>query len=63
MADMKKVESVCDDCLRYYDGGPCPDKEDCEPCEDFVLRYFKDTGEYMYMNNKWFRRVGSKIGS
>lgn len=50
----EEMQAVCDDCLKYY-GAPCPDKNDDEPCKDFVPRYFKDTGKYLYITNKWFK--------
>lgn len=47
-----EIQAVCDDCLRYHDGAPCPYKDDDDPCEDFVPVHFKGD---IYINNKWFK--------
>ncbi len=56
-----EMQTTCDNCLRFYDGAPCPDKEDHEPCEDFVPRHFKDTPKCIYINNKWYTSTAGKM--
>jgi len=41
--------------------GQCGIKEDDDPCEDFLPKYFKDTTKYIYINNKWFQSTMGEI--
>lgn len=50
---IEEILAVCDSCLKFHDGAPCPDKEDHEPCEDFVPVNFSNG--CVYINNKWFK--------
>jgi len=56
-----EMPAICDKCLRDHDAPQCGLKDDDDPCEDFVPRYFKDTTKYLYIKNQWFKSTMGRI--
>ena len=60
-----EIQAICTECMNMYEQivlhGQCGIKEDDDPCEDFLPKYFKDTTKYIYINNKWFQSTMGEI--